>query len=761
MLEVFPVGQNDNFLSVIVLSHTYEICCGFLLPFLIGASVTYCTSLKHTAIFRNMALAKPTVMYGVPALFKILLDTILYKVITPDILRQDNFLSEKNLQMDDRAVADAQELLGGNIRFFVSGGAPLAKSITDGFKSLNIKLLQVYGLTECSPVLTMTPFDDENIGSVGKSLPGIEIKIEEPDESGMGEIVTRGTNLMGGYHNNQKATNQAIKDGWFYTGDLGYFDEQGRLYITGRSKNIIVTSAGVNIYPEELEEHIIKSPFIKEVSVIGKLKPDLTEIVYAVVVVNNKKYNEFAAKQKRKGIKDIPTLTDVIQGEINKYTGNLADFKRVLGFKISTRKLPRGRTNKILRNELKREVFSIDGRFARQPRADYTQPIVLVNAIIITPFRIAHDECLLIENGKISQLAEKDKVFLPPNTKVIDLKDMIVTPGFIDLHAHGAFGHSFNDTDASGFDAISKFFLSHGTTTMLATLYLDEKKRFLKTIRNLAQYGKNNKGSTIFGIHLEGPFINKNMKGALNEEYILEPNIDEWVTLRKAGKGFIKMMTIAPELRGASDLMQLAAQDGVVLAIAHSEARYEDIEIAIDSGLSQVTHIFNAMPPMHHRKPGVLVSAFLKRELKVHLIADGIHVHPAVMQLLYNLKGSEGIILITDAISATGSENGSFDMGGKKVTLRNGIAFLDDQTLAGSTITIEKAIKIMVQKVWVPITEAVRMATLNPARVLGLDRKKGILAVGKDADLVVLNKNFDVQMTIINGQIAYKKITKR
>ena len=393
------------------------------------------------------------------------------------------------------------------------------------------------------------------------------------------------------------------------------------------------------------------------------------------------------------------------------------------------------------------------------PDTKHTQPIVFVNAKIITPFRIIHDECILIENGKISQLAVKDKMVPPPNAKIIDLNGMIITPGFVDLHVHGAVGRSFNTPDNAAFEDISEFFLEHGTTLLLGTLYLDEKKKLVKAIQHLAQHCKQSQSdSTIFGIHLEGPFISREMKGALNENYILEPNIDEYSLLYKAGRSFIKMMTIAPELPGAYDVMRLAAQNGVVLSIAHSQACYEDIEIAIDNGLSQVTHIFNAMHPIHHRKPGVITAALLNRELKVHLIADGIHVHPAVIQLLYKLKGPEGIILITDAISATGTKNNNFEMAGKKVKVKDGMALLDDNTLAGSIITLEKAVKVMVEEVGIPITEALRMASLNPARVLGIDHKKGILAVGKDADLVVMNENYEVQMTIVNGQIRYSKM---
>ena len=387
----------------------------------------------------------------------------------------------------------------------------------------------------------------------------------------------------------------------------------------------------------------------------------------------------------------------------------------------------------------------------------HINPLVLTNGTVVTPFRVAKNHCIVVEDGRISQLGTFDNVFLPPGARIIDVHGNIVGPGFIDLHVHGGKGRSFNGGNEGDFDEITGFHRAHGTTLMLATLYVDDKERYLRTLENLSAYCAKSKNQLLYGIHLEGPFINRAMKGALNEEYIWEANIPNWHTLKKAGGDYIRMITLAPELAGTEDVMQLAAQDGIVIGMAHSEARYEDIELAIDNGLTQVTHIFNSMHPLHHRNPGVITAALLKRELKVHLIGDCVHVHPAVIELLYKLKGPTGIVLITDAVSATGQEDGTYSMAGRQIHMKGGKVYLKSGTLAGSVITLEKAVKNLVDRVSIPFQEAIRMASLNPARVLGLDHKKGILAVGKDADMVVLNSNYEVRMTIIGGEICFDR----
>jgi N-acetylglucosamine-6-phosphate deacetylase len=216
-------------------------------------------------------------------------------------------------------------------------------------------------------------------------------------------------------------------------------------------------------------------------------------------------------------------------------------------------------------------------------------------------------------------------------------------------------------------------------------------------------------------------------------------------------------MTIAPEIPGALEVMREAALDGVILSIGHSSASVDEIQIAIDNGASHVTHMFNAMKPFHHRDPGIITGSLLFDELKIELIADGIHVHPAVLKLLFKVKGSTGIILITDAVRASGMPDGEFILSGQKVTVKNGRVFLEDGTLAGSTLTMEQAIKTMVEKADVPITSAIRMGTLNPSRVIGKEHRKGILSTGKDADIVILDKNFNIHMTIYEGKIKFKK----
>jgi N-acetylglucosamine-6-phosphate deacetylase len=261
----------------------------------------------------------------------------------------------------------------------------------------------------------------------------------------------------------------------------------------------------------------------------------------------------------------------------------------------------------------------------------------------------------------------------------------------------------------------------------------------------------------VWGIHLEGPFINKELHGAMKAEYLWEPNVERWNKLYAVSQGYIRLMTIAPELPGVEEVMRAAAKNDVVLSIGHSSASYQEVLNAIDNGAAHVTHMFNAMKPFHHRNPGVSVAAMLHNELKVELIADSIHVHPAVMKLIYQIKGDGGILLITDAIRASGMPDGEYTFMEQKIFVKKKKAYLEDGTLAGSTLTMEQAIKCMVELVEVPLTHAVRMASLNGAKVLGLEHHKGILAVGKDADLVVMTKDFEVQMTVYEGKIKYQR----
>ena len=381
----------------------------------------------------------------------------------------------------------------------------------------------------------------------------------------------------------------------------------------------------------------------------------------------------------------------------------------------------------------------------------------LKNVKIVTPFRIIENGAIIISGKQIANLGKVSDVHIASTIPVYDLNGSIVTPGFIDLLVHGGGGKGFADDSDESINTISHFFFSHGTTGMLASLFSKKIDLLKKDVGRIAAYVENHKDSNIWGIHMEGPFINPLIKGAHKIEYLWEPNVEMWNELNASARGHIKLMTIAPELKGNIDVIRAAASQGVVPSIGHTLALYDDIEKAIDNGAAHVTHMFNAMRPFHHREPGIMVAALLRNELKVELIADGIHVDPIVMKLLHNIKGSGGIILVTDSIRATGMPDGDYHFMDQKIIVKEKRAFLENGTLAGSTLTMENAIKNMVQLVGVPLTDAVRMASLNGAKVLGLEHQKGILAVGKDADLVIMDEQFSVHATIYEGEIKYKK----
>lgn len=386
--------------------------------------------------------------------------------------------------------------------------------------------------------------------------------------------------------------------------------------------------------------------------------------------------------------------------------------------------------------------------------------LAFVGSKVITPFRCIEPATIIIEGKKIFELGKSNEVSISPGTKVIDAAGLIITPGFVDLLCHGGGGKGFADEDPDAIETVSKFHLSHGTTTLLAGLYSKPFNLLINDMRRIAHYIENTEGTNLYGIHMEGPYINPKLKGAMNEEYLWKPELENWFSLRDAARGYIKIMTIAPELPGAIEIMRYAAQERIVLSIGHSEANYDEIENAIDNGASHVTHIFNAMRPLHHREPGVVTAAFLRDELKIELIADGIHVHPVVMKLIYKLKSARGIILITDAIRAAGMPDGEYEFADQKVFVKDKKAYLKDGTLAGSTLTMDEAVKVSCQQVEIPLTDAVRMASLNGAKVLGIQRQKGILAAGMDADIVVMDQEFKVLVTIKEGKVKYSEIAE-
>ncbi len=381
--------------------------------------------------------------------------------------------------------------------------------------------------------------------------------------------------------------------------------------------------------------------------------------------------------------------------------------------------------------------------------------LALVGGKIVTPFRVVKNGAILIKDDRIYEIGETDEINFGDDTEVIDVSGNIIAPGFVDLLVHGGAGRGFSDEDEDSIQIISDYFLSQGSTTMMASLHAKPKQQLLNDFRRLARYIKANPDSNIKGIHMEGPYLNPEYKGAMNEEYLWEPSIESFLEMYDASDGFLKIMTIAPELPGALEVIREASFRGVICSIGHSTASYEEIVKAIDHGAMHVTHMFNAMKPMHHRHPSLMTAALLREELKIELIADTFHVHPAMMELLLKFKTPKNIVLITDSIRAGGMHEGEYHFSDQKVFLKDNIATLADGTLAGSTLTLNRAVKNLIDTTEVKITDAFRMSSLNGSKVIGAGR--GILAAGKIADIVVLNENFDVEMTLIAGKIRFRK----
>jgi N-acetylglucosamine-6-phosphate deacetylase len=379
----------------------------------------------------------------------------------------------------------------------------------------------------------------------------------------------------------------------------------------------------------------------------------------------------------------------------------------------------------------------------------------LVGGNVITPFREIKNGTVIISDDKIYEVSNTDEAEFPDECEIIDVSGKMITPGFVDLLVHGGAGFGFADYSEESYKIISEYFLRNGSTTLLPSLHAKPKNDLLNDLDRLSKYILDNPHMNLRGIHMEGPFLNPVLKGAMNEEYLWKPSVKLFNEIFEASRGLIKIMTIAPELDGALEVIRAAAFSGVICSIGHSTASYEDIDKAISHGAAHVTHIFNAMKPFHHRLPSIITAALLRDELKIELIADTFHVHPAVMELLLKVKSSKNIVLITDSIRAGGMHEGEYHFSDQKVVLKDNIATLTDGTLAGSTLTLNKAIKNIVNTTSARITDAVRMATLNSSKVINTGR--GIIAAGKIADLVVMDEDFEVEMTIMQGKIVYKK----
>lgn len=343
-----------------------------------------------------------------------------------------------------------------------------------------------------------------------------------------------------------------------------------------------------------------------------------------------------------------------------------------------------------------------------------------------------------------------DNSFCHNGEEIIDADGLYVIPGFVDIHLHGAAGYDFCDGTEKAFQAIIDFELSQGVTSIVpATMTLPKEK--LQTIMTeLSRFAKKN--TSIKGITMEGPFISASKKGAQNEQYICNPDIQFFYELQEAANSLIKQVTIAPEIEGAMEFINEISMECVV-SVAHTGADYETANSAFKAGADHVTHLYNAMTAFDHRETGVVGAAFDNKNVFVELICDGEHVHPSMARATFQMFGADRICMISDSMSAAGMQNGEYLLGGQTVIRKGARAVLSDGTLAGAVSSLYDNFKKAVLEMNIPLEDAVTSCTLTPARSLKLEQECGVIAIGRKADFILMDKALNIKHVIKDGNI--------
>lgn len=381
-------------------------------------------------------------------------------------------------------------------------------------------------------------------------------------------------------------------------------------------------------------------------------------------------------------------------------------------------------------------------------------------AKLLTPTEVIEQPVLLVEHGRVHKIFSRTAEPVPAGSSIFDFADHCIAPGYVDIHIHGSGGFDIMDDDPRALPAVEQMIARHGVTSYFPTTVTASMDVTLRALERLAiaiersakdgdRRAEGGRRSVPSGIHLEGPFINHARRGVHPPESLLTPSINLFDQFWQAARGHIRMMTIAPELNGAPEVIANAAERGVCVSLGHSDATFDSAERGIDAGARHATHTFNAMRPLDHRSPGILGSVLTDRRLSADIIADGIHLDPAIVKLFAEAKGLEQTVLISDATSATGMPDGHYHLGSFDVEVREGKCTADGK-LAGSVLTLDLAVRNLARFAQWTLPQAVAAATANPARVASIENK-GVLAAGADADFVVLTAQGEVLHTFIGG----------
>lgn len=381
--------------------------------------------------------------------------------------------------------------------------------------------------------------------------------------------------------------------------------------------------------------------------------------------------------------------------------------------------------------------------------------VIITNGQVITPWQILEKGTVVIEGRKIVKIEEGFKPSEGSEATIIDARGKTVAPGFIDIHVHGGDGHDTMDATPQAIQGMAQFFASHGVIGFLPTTVTAPKEAILTAIENAALCQREQVGGAqVLGVHLEGPYISPSKPGAQPVRFIRPADPDEYCEFFAWDN--VRLITLAPEISENKELIAYAVQQGATVAVGHSAASYDEVLAAVSLGLSHSIHTFNGMGGLHHREPGTVGAVLTCDEITAEVIADNIHIHPAVIKLLVRAKGVERTVLMTDAIRAAGMSDGTYDLGGQLVTVKESVARIATGSLAGSTLTMDRAVRNAMAAAGLSLAEALRMASYNPALVIGMEREKGSLKPGKDADIILLDDELRVALTIVGGKVVYQ-----
>ena len=383
--------------------------------------------------------------------------------------------------------------------------------------------------------------------------------------------------------------------------------------------------------------------------------------------------------------------------------------------------------------------------------------LVLTAQSLYTPIEKVDRPVVIVDDGRILEIASADHREVPRQARHVQFANAVLAPAFIDLHIHGGARFDCMDNDAQALPAIEHLLASHGVGSYFPTTVTAPLDKTLAAVERLADAiekdgARSNNRSRPLGIHLEGPFLSHARRGVHPPADLLPPTLATFDRLWQAARGNIKILTIAPELDGSAELIAETTRRGVCVSLGHTDADFDTSRRAVELGARHATHTFNAMRPLGHRDPGVLGEVLTDSRVTADIIADGIHLDPAIVKLFLQAKGTERSVLITDATAATGMPDGRYRLGSIEVEVKNGVCMADGH-LAGSVLTMDRAVRNVMKFASWPLQQSLRLATLNPAAVAGVAATKGELKPGADADFVVLDSEGVVQQTILGGRV--------